>query len=57
MNARITNLDTRKMNSFLRDSRNWYADGTFNAISNQFFQLYTIYCENMVMKYPFYMNF
>ena len=42
---RILVFGTRQMLSLLRDSSNWFADGTFSVVPGQFFQLYTIHCE------------
>ena len=41
-NSRIIIFATPKMFSILRDSQRWYADGTFNVVPQQFYQLYTL---------------
>ena len=42
---RLLVFGTRQMLSLLRDSISSYADGTFEVLLCQFFQLYTFHCE------------
>ena len=42
---RLLIFGTHQMLNLLRDTSNWYADGTFKVVPIQFYQLYTIHCE------------
>ena len=42
---RLIVFGTSQMLSLLRETTSWFADGTFKAVPNQFYQLYTIHCE------------
>ena len=49
---RIIIFDTPKMLSILRDSKSWFADGTFKVVPQQFYQLYTIHAEKDGRIFP-----
>ena len=40
------------MLSILRDSKSWFADGTFKVVPQQFYQLYTIHAEKDGRIFP-----
>ena len=44
---RLLIFGTHQMLNLLRDTSNWYADGTFKVVPIQFYQLYTIHVRKM----------
>ena len=49
---RIIVFSTPKFTSILKESKNWYAYGTFKVVPDVFYQLYTIHCEKDGLIYP-----
>ena len=50
--SRIIIFATPKMLSILRESQNWYADGTFKVVPQQFYQLYTLQADKDGYTFP-----
>ena len=42
---RMLIFSNMKMLSILQESQNWYEDGTYKVVPEQFFQLYTLHAE------------
>lgn len=51
-NNRIIVFSTPKFFSILKESKIWYADGTFKVVPDLFYQLYTIHGEKDGVVYP-----